>query len=46
MAHNPPDLKEKIGHAKDNPALSKAIENNIRAIIHLRTKSTHERSKG
>ncbi|MGE5463433.1 MAG: DUF1003 domain-containing protein [Syntrophothermus sp.] len=29
---------------KDNPALSKVIERNIRTIIHLRTKDEHERS--
>jgi len=34
--------KEKQG--KDNPALSKVIERNIRTIIHLRTKAEHERS--
>lgn len=28
---------------KDNPALSKVIERNIRTIIHLRTKAAHER---
>jgi len=31
------------GHEKDNPALSKVIERNIRTIIHLRTKAAHER---
>ena len=35
---------EKAGHEKDNPALSKVIERNIRTIIHLRTKAAHERS--
>ena len=30
-------------HEKDNPALSKVIERNIRTIIHLRTKAAHER---
>ena len=29
---------------KDNPALSKVIEKNIRTIIHLRTKAAHERN--
>ena len=29
---------------KDNPALSKVIERNIRTIIHLRTKDARERS--
>jgi len=28
---------------KDNPALSKVIERNIRTIIHLRTKAAHQR---
>src|ERR1051325_7443672 len=32
------------GHERDNPALSKVIERNIRTIIHLRTKAAHERS--
>src|ERR1051325_7110025 len=31
------------GHERDNPALSKVIERNIRTIIHLRTKAAHER---
>jgi uncharacterized membrane protein len=35
--------KENEGHEKDNPALSKVIERNIRTIIHLRTKAAHER---
>jgi uncharacterized membrane protein len=35
---------ENEDHAKDNPALSKVIERNIRTIIHLRTKAAHERS--
>src|SRR5512145_2304612 len=35
---------EKEDHEKDNPALSKVIERNIRTIIHLRTKSERERS--
>jgi uncharacterized membrane protein len=34
---------EKEDHEKDNPALSKVIERNIRTIIHLRTKAAHER---
>jgi uncharacterized membrane protein len=37
-----PDPKE--DPEKDNPALSKVIEKNIRTIIHLRTKAAHERS--
>ncbi|MBI5352726.1 MAG: DUF1003 domain-containing protein [Chloroflexi bacterium] len=35
--------KEKEDPGKDNPALSKVIERNIRTIIHLRTKAEHER---
>jgi uncharacterized membrane protein len=35
---------EKEGQEKDNPALSKVIERNIRTIIHLRTKAERERS--
>lgn len=31
-------------HKKDNPALSKVIEKNIRTIIHLRTKAASERN--
>ena len=34
---------EKEDHEKDNPALSKVIERNIRTIIHLRTKAAQER---
>src|SRR4030065_618173 len=36
--------KEKEAHRKDDPALSKVIERNIRTIIHLRTKAERERS--
>ena len=36
--------KEKEDRKKDNPALSKVIERNIRTIIHLRTKAARERS--
>jgi uncharacterized membrane protein len=36
---NRKDIKD-----KDNPALSKVIERNIRTIIHLRTKAEHERN--
>jgi len=36
--------KEKEDQEKDNPALSKVIERNIRTIIHLRTKAARERS--
>jgi uncharacterized membrane protein len=35
---------EKEDHEKDNPALSKVIERNLRTIIHLRTKAARERS--
>ena len=38
------DQKEKEDPEKDNPALSKVIERNIRTIIHLRTKAALERS--
>lgn len=44
MPHSQPNLKEKEGQGKDNPALSKVIERNIRTIIHLRTKAARERS--
>ena len=36
--------KEKDDHEKDDPALSKVIERNIRTILQLRTKAAHERS--
>lgn len=36
--------EEKEDHKKDNPALSKVIERNIRTIIRLRTKAARERS--
>jgi uncharacterized membrane protein len=36
------DVKE--DHEKDNPALNKVIERNIRTILHLRTKAARERS--
>lgn len=35
--------KENKDGGKDNPALSKVIERNIRTIIHLRTKAAHAR---
>jgi uncharacterized membrane protein len=35
---------EIIEHTEDNPALSKIIERNIRTIIDLRLKASHERS--
>jgi len=38
---NPPKTEEK---QKDNPALSRVIERNIRTIIHLRTKTAKERN--
>src|SRR5512140_1660868 len=44
MQQSQPDQKEKEGQEKDNPALSKVIERNIRTIIHLRTKAADERS--
>ncbi len=44
MQNEPPDRKEKEEQGKDNPALSKVIERNIRTIIHLRTKAASERS--
>jgi len=34
---------ENEDHEKDNPALSKVIERNIRTIIHLRAKAAHAR---
>ncbi len=44
MQQSPQNQKEKEDHGKDDPALSKVIERNIRTIIHLRTKADHERS--
>ncbi len=41
MQRNESNLKE--DRDKDNPALSKVIERNIRTIIHLRTKAARER---
>lgn len=38
-----PDQQKQIPPEKDNPALSKVIERNIRTIIHLRTKAARER---
>jgi uncharacterized membrane protein len=43
MPKDPVNRKEKKPQAKDNPALSKVIEKNIRTIIHLRTKAAHAR---
>jgi len=44
MLQDSQNRKEKEDHEKDNPALSKVIEKNIRTIIHLRTKAAQERS--
>jgi len=44
MPHPRQTPKDKNSNDKDNPALSKVIEKNIRTIIHLRTKAAHERS--
>jgi uncharacterized membrane protein len=44
MQQSQPNRTEKEDHDKDNPALSKVIERNIRTIIHLRTKAARERS--
>ncbi|NTU74570.1 MAG: DUF1003 domain-containing protein, partial [Anaerolineaceae bacterium] len=44
MPENQPDQKAKKSRGKDNPGLSKVIEHNIRTIIQLRTKASHERS--
>ena len=38
------DQEDEAGKEKDNPALSRVIERNIRTIIHLRTKAARERS--
>ena len=43
MQQSQTNKKEKEGQEKDNPALSKVIERNIRTIIHLRTKAANER---
>jgi uncharacterized membrane protein len=40
----PKNQNKKEEQQKDNPALSKVIERNIRTIIHLRTKAARERS--
>jgi uncharacterized membrane protein len=40
----PRNQNKKEEQQKDNPALSKVIERNIRTIIHLRTKAARERS--
>jgi uncharacterized membrane protein len=44
MQQSQTNRKEKEDQEKDNPALSKVIEKNIRTIIHLRTKAARERS--
>ena len=44
MQNSQKNQKEKEDQGKDNPALSKVIERNIRTIIHLRTKAARERS--
>lgn len=44
MQKSRPDQKDSEEPGKDNPALSKVIEKNIRTIIHLRTKAARERS--
>jgi uncharacterized membrane protein len=44
MQQNQRNRTETDDHEKDNPALSKVIERNIRTIIHLRTKAARERS--
>ena len=43
MQQNQPNRKEKENQEKDNPALSKVIERNIRTIIRLRLKAADER---
>jgi uncharacterized membrane protein len=43
MQSTPITGKKKDNRDKDNPALSKVIERNIRTIIHLRAKSADER---
>ena len=44
MQQNQPNRKKVEDPEKDNPALSKVIERNIRTIIHLRTKAARERN--
>ena len=44
MQPSRPNQMEKENPEKDNPALSKVIEKNIRTIIHLRTKAADDRS--
>lgn len=44
MKYRQSDREIQEGQEKDNPALSKVIERNIRTIIHLRTKASAERN--
>jgi uncharacterized membrane protein len=44
MPHSQPNREEKEDRKKDNPALSKVIEKNIRTILHLRAKAARDRS--
>jgi len=44
MQQRQQDQQVKVDREKDNPALSKVIEKNIRTIIHLRTKAERERT--
>jgi uncharacterized membrane protein len=44
MQQSQQNQKETEDEKKDNPALSKVIEKNIRTIIHLRTKAANARS--
>ena len=44
MQQSQPNRTEKEDQDKDNPALSKVLERNIRTIIHLRTRAARERS--
>ena len=44
MQHSQLDRAENEEQEKDNPALSKVIERNIRTLIHLRTKAARERN--
>ncbi len=44
MQASHPNSTEKDDHEKDNPALSKVIERNIRTILHLRTVAAQKRS--
>jgi hypothetical protein len=45
MQQSPRIRTQKEDQEKDNPALSKGIERNIRTIIHRRAKAARERSK-